>query len=489
VLPSGRLSWYEPATNRWWQRNHFGGAARDTDLGFIERRGLRGFSVNHPRAPKHLQATKMSLEAYEARMGIQRQRALHASQSQAHLLRVHLGNPGGVGDLAIDANAPTTGTLGSHRSGLSDRPQVLAALIKNTVGGNGGDPAAMRRRSLADALATTEERAVVGTNTMRGLGERTQLSPGQPDPTGFEALEDTVHARPTKVAPAAVQPAPSAAATPAPAQHIAEERRETNGESVAQQQAPLQNDKRVQTQLAAQAWAAQRRDGRRMTIPPPMPRSATPPPSSMIGSAGRTTSRVGPSLAPTSVAVSSSSPLVTPSRSSLRDRLILAGTVGAAALAAVALYGSSGSPTSTSAAAAGASANPLPTVATVVPPPPAALTAPIAATSAQAIAAGSAVGATASSGEHRSVEVLPAAKPAAEAPSPGAAPALAPTAPPHAALAARAAKGPRPKLAKQPLDNPYDEMEPGPTPAGAAPARTAAPTGVEPLDRLVDERR
>ena len=471
VLPSGRLSWYDPATNRWWQRNHFGGAARDTDLGFIERRAGRGFSVNHPRAPKHLQATKLSLEAYEARMGIQRQRALHASQSQAHLLRVHLGNPGGVGDLAIDASGPTGGSLGNHRSGLSDRPQVLAALIKKTVGGangtNGADAASMHRRSLAEALATTEERGVVGASTLRGVGDqRTQLSASQPDPSGFEALEDTVHAYEAKPPPAAVQ-APSVVV-----QRPADEHREPGDESFARQQARLQVEKRVQTQRTAQAWAAQRpRDARRTTIPPPMPRTAAPPPS-MMGASGRTTSRVAPSLAPTSMGVTGSSIPVTRPLSSLRDRLILGATVGAAALAAVALYGSSGAPTSAPAAAG--SGHPLPTVATVLPPP----TAPTASAPTAATTAGLATP-TVSSGEHRSVEILPGPKPAAEAPSPGSAP----PPPPHAAAAPRAAKGPRPRLAKQPAsNNPYDDMQPGPMPTAAA------ATG-EPLDRLVDDRR
>ena len=172
--------------------------------------------------------------------------------------------------------------------------------------------------------------------------------------------------------------------------------------------------------------------------------------------------------------VTGSSIPVTRPLSSLRDRLILGATVGAAALAAVALYGSSGVPTSASGAAPGTSANPLPTVATVVPPPAAPMASNAAATSPSGL-----ITPTASSGEHRSVEVLPAAKPAAEAPSPASLP------PPHAAAPPRAAKGPRPRLAKQPGSiNPYDDMQPVP-----APAAGPAPATAEPLDRCVDERR
>jgi hypothetical protein len=453
VLPGGRLSWYEPAGNRWWQRNHFGGAARDTDLGFIERRGGRGFSVNHPRAPKHLHATKMTLEAFESRMGIQRQRALHASQSQAHLLRVHLGNPGGVGDLAIDGTAPTVAGLGA-RSGQSDRPQVLAALIKASVGAaNGADASSVRRRSLAEALATNEERAVVGAS-VRAVGERTQVSAiATSDPTGFEAIENT---QALGVEPMA--PPPPAAAPP-------HDGRRTTG-SVAAEQTQLQIERRAQTARSAQAWAAQRpKDARRTTIPPPIPRTMPgPPPANprSIGAAGRTTgspSKMSPrassgttgkaaaSIAPTAMNVGSAPPRPV---SSVRDRLLLAAAVGAASLAAVALYGATGSPTAAPAAAASAAATAAPAPVASAPPAPVA-------------------SATPTPAEARSAET-----PAAAAPPTEAAPTASAVAAPRPAP--RAARGPRPKLAPgapKGDPNPYD---PPPAPADA-------------IERLVDERR
>jgi hypothetical protein len=456
VLPGGRLSWYEPASNRWWQRNHFGGAARDTDLGFIEKRSGRGFSVNHPRAPKHLHATKMTLEAFESRMGVQRQRALHASQSQAHLLRVHLGNPGGVGELALDANAPTMGGLAA-RSGLSDRPQVLAALIKASVGAaNGADAASVRRRALAEALASNEERAVVGAQ-VRAVGERTQVSAAAtpPDPT-FEAIEDTVAVGAAMGAP--VQPtAPIVSAPP-------NDGRRTTGGSVAAEQKRLEMERRAQTARASQAWAAQRpKDGRRTTIPPPMPRTMPGPPPvnprsfgntvrstgsparmSVGAGAGRITGKAAAaSIAPTAINVGSTPPR--PS-SSIRDRLLLAAAVGAASLAAVALYGSTGAPTNATAPAASAAAS-----------------APAPAPSATPAAVASAAPAPA---EVRSADVPAAAKPTDAVP-----PASAVAARP----APRAARGPRPKVATGAAakgdPNPYD------------------PPGVEPIERLVEERR
>jgi hypothetical protein len=445
VLPGGRLSWYDPATNRWWQRNHFGGAARDTDLGFIEKRAGRGINVTHPRAPKHLHATKMTLEAYEARMGIQRQRALHASQSQAHLLRVHLGNPGGVGDLAIDANGPTVGSLGSHRSGLSDRPQVLAALIKASVGAvNSADASFLRRRSLADALASDEERAVVGAPGC-AVVDKTQLSAGQEDPTGFEAAHDTIHARDVK------RPMPPMRPPPA----VDDVVDNTAAESFAHEQGRRDVERRAQTSRAAQASASQRRaDDRRATIPPPLPRASASPANAarptgnggrMTGGIGRITSRVGPSLAPTEMSLSN------PPRppSSLRDRLLLVAAVGAATVAAVAIFGSSGVPIRSAPTSAASAAMP-----TAAAPP--------------AVSAG-----VPSKPEPRSVESLPYANPGASSASADSV-ASAAASPPSQLAAARGPKGPRPKLTpggKGALANPYDSP------------------GTDPLEQLVEERR
>jgi hypothetical protein len=396
----------------------------------------------------------MTLEAFESRMGVQRQRALHASQSQAHLLRVHLGNPGGVGELALDANAPTVGGLGA-RSGLSDRPQVLAALIKASVGAaNSADAASVRRRSLAEALASNEERAVVGAQ-VRAVGERTQVSAAAtpPDPT-FDAIEDTVAVSAATGAP--LQPTAPVVSAPS------NDGRRTTGGSVAAEQKRLEMERRAQTARSAQAWAAQRpKDGRRTTIPPPMPRTMPGPPlvnprsfgnvvrstgsptrMSAGAGAGRITGKAAAaSIAPTAMNVGSTPPRPI---SSIRDRLLLAAAVGAASLAAVALYGSTGAPTN-------------------VPAPAASAAAPAPAPSATPAAVASAAPAPA---EVRSADVPAAAKPTDAVP-----PASAVAARP----APRAARGPRPKVATGAAPkgdpNPYD------------------PPGVEPIERLVEERR
>jgi hypothetical protein len=363
------------------------------------------------------------------------------------LLRVHLGNPGGVGDLAIDANAPIAGSLGNHRSGLSDRPQVLAALIKASVPAvNPADGPFLRRRSLAEALASSEERAAAGAS-MSAVGDKTQLSAGQADPTGFEAIEDTVAVREPRVPRRPTQPLPPSRST---------EDGDEGGESDSQQQAH-QVERRAQ---ASQASARQRlNEGRRATIPPPAQRAPLPLPASarIAGNIGRTTGRAHASVAPTAVNIGS------PSRppSSLRDRLLLVAAVGAASLAAVAIYGSSGAPTSAPGAAASGSMVPQPTAA--------ALTAAVA----------TATFPTSPTPELRPAE--PSAPPSTSAAGidPKLLPLAAPVSagPPAQLPAARVPKGPRPKIAAggtakpSAWSNPYD-----------------APSA-EPLEQLVEERR
>lgn len=89
LLPGGHLCWYDPATNTWWLRRLADGVLTDIEVGMIdpEHGTVREFLCRHSL---HLQATKLSLEAFEARVGITRQRAMRASQSRAYWLRASL---------------------------------------------------------------------------------------------------------------------------------------------------------------------------------------------------------------------------------------------------------------------------------------------------------------------------------------------------------------------------------------------------------------
>ncbi|HXX70439.1 MAG TPA: hypothetical protein VEK07_24875 [Polyangiaceae bacterium] len=89
ILPGGHLCWYDPASNTWWLRRSADGVLTDIEVGMIdpEHGTVREFLCRHSL---HLQSTKLSLEAFEARVGITRQRAMRASQSRAYWLRASL---------------------------------------------------------------------------------------------------------------------------------------------------------------------------------------------------------------------------------------------------------------------------------------------------------------------------------------------------------------------------------------------------------------
>jgi len=148
VLPGGHLSWYDPATNSWWLRRFSGGVLTDTDVGSAdaERGSVREFMGRHS---PHLLGTKMTAEAYEARVGVRRQRALRASQSRAFWLRAafggtHAGEPlelageerPAFGAMPADRNVavfeqpqPTRGSI------IDAAPDMQIAAVHSAIGG------------------------------------------------------------------------------------------------------------------------------------------------------------------------------------------------------------------------------------------------------------------------------------------------------------------------------------------------------------------
>jgi hypothetical protein len=136
VLPGGHLAWYDLATNTWWMRSHFGDELCESNLGFIDRGKGTVREVLSVWAPQHLQSTKMTLEAFESRMGIPRQRALHASQLRAYWLRSSLPDtrePKAAPRLEDDIETELNVVGRSNLPG----PQVLTALLRATLGQSG----------------------------------------------------------------------------------------------------------------------------------------------------------------------------------------------------------------------------------------------------------------------------------------------------------------------------------------------------------------
>jgi hypothetical protein len=104
VLPGGHMCWYDPTSNTWWlrQRRITDGAVTDIEVGVAdpERGTVREFICQHSL---HLQSTKMTTEAFEARVGTTRQRALRASQSRAYWLRSAIDRSRVVHPLEMEA--------------------------------------------------------------------------------------------------------------------------------------------------------------------------------------------------------------------------------------------------------------------------------------------------------------------------------------------------------------------------------------------------
>ncbi len=103
VLPGGHLCWYAPTTNTWWLRRLSDGILTDIEVGVADpaRGTVREFICQHSL---HLQSTKMTLDAFDARVGPARQRALRASQSRAYWLRASIEQPRGTRPLELEAD-------------------------------------------------------------------------------------------------------------------------------------------------------------------------------------------------------------------------------------------------------------------------------------------------------------------------------------------------------------------------------------------------
>ncbi len=106
VLAGGHLCWHDPTRNTWWLRRFVDGVYTDVEVGVAdpERGPIREFICRHSL---HLQATKMSLEAFEARVGATHQRALRASHSRAYWLRASLEDGRAVRPLELDGKTRT----------------------------------------------------------------------------------------------------------------------------------------------------------------------------------------------------------------------------------------------------------------------------------------------------------------------------------------------------------------------------------------------
>ena len=120
VSAGGHLIWHDPVSDNWWLRHHVADALVDTKLGPIDGRVSSVLEAVRARAPHSLSAAKMTIEAFEARLGVRRQHALQASQFQAHRLRATLGSPRRPWEVPDDPGKSPAGG-GGRRTGDAHR--------------------------------------------------------------------------------------------------------------------------------------------------------------------------------------------------------------------------------------------------------------------------------------------------------------------------------------------------------------------------------
>jgi hypothetical protein len=132
ILPGGHLRWYDPRTESWWTRRIEGNTFTDLNLGRADAKSVTAREFLDACTPQHLLSTKMSLDAFEARMGQRHEQALQAARSRAYGLRAAFGHLRGVqpaGDAQLQAAVQSL----RSRSDRPGRPQVFGALLRASL--------------------------------------------------------------------------------------------------------------------------------------------------------------------------------------------------------------------------------------------------------------------------------------------------------------------------------------------------------------------
>jgi hypothetical protein len=182
VLPGGHLCWYAPTTNTWWLRRLSDGVLTDIEVGVADpaRGTVREFICQHSL---HLQSTKMTLDAFDARVGAARQRALRASQSRAYWLRASIQQSRGTRPLELEAEVraelqaargarqtlppplPWSDGSASRSRSRSWTPAVPPKDVRQTLryGATGRTPSSIRPTSIS---APPPPNGVVGARTI-----------------------------------------------------------------------------------------------------------------------------------------------------------------------------------------------------------------------------------------------------------------------------------------------------------------------------------
>jgi hypothetical protein len=445
VMPGGHLTWHDPITDKWWLRHHLNQTLVDTRLGALDGRIGVVREAMRLRAPQALRAEKMTVAAFEARLGVRRQHALQASQFQAHRLRTLV-----------------VGTSGEVVPELESRGAVRTVEMRNEN----------RRRQLLTTPQEQEEEGLVEVN-QNELLDATQVprDAWSPTPGPTDQLRSSPQEPPrTKTTPPPLpveEHRPPAAAAQAPP---------------STPQVPV-----LQTPVP------QPPTPRAAPLPPPrVPdrpavAASTVPPISMKVAATKTPSNSSGWLLAASAIAGAATVLlaiVLYGRASSSIDGTPSASTHAASPPAAAATAAAQAPTATTVA--------VPVAATPPAPPPTviATTAPAAAPVATAVAAPSPLPAAPPPAAVAPPAPTNAVPTPAVAPAP-AAPAAVVTAAPVATVAAIAAAAPAAapvKVVRPRAAAPVARPAPAPAPAAPAPAPRATDES-DPLEGLIGERR
>jgi hypothetical protein len=146
VLPGGHMRWYDPASDTWWTRRILGDGPCDVNIGRADSRKSSPREFVDAHTPHHLSLTRMTADAFEARMGLSQQQALVAARSRAYLLRTTLGTsrPRPARGHELE------GGVRVERGGR--HPQVLGALLRASRAIEARENAVYEETVLADEV-------------------------------------------------------------------------------------------------------------------------------------------------------------------------------------------------------------------------------------------------------------------------------------------------------------------------------------------------
>ncbi|HSY22352.1 MAG TPA: hypothetical protein VK841_09570 [Polyangiaceae bacterium] len=497
VLPGGHLSWYDPATNSWWLRRHADGTLSDIKVGVADpRRGtVREFISGHV---PHLESTKMTLEAFEARIGVPRQRAFRASQSRAYWLRASVEN--------LQRDDALRAVLGAARSprDVSNGRQALSSLLRRSLGASGMGEAESRRVPDAPGATDIDDQTIVVDESVFEKDAALRAESRSPNEGGRPYGAD----RQTQRIGSNMQYEPSPrreesnryAVPPAPAPRGHVENEPTRHEAARARTVPpplpgegpiahLAVDPSASPTMASAAPADLRASagtvatvtipyagapGPAVTVPPSVPASASLPPAATLPLSASLP--LGASGRPTAVSVRPSQlPVGTGSRAALYGL----GSVVAAAAIIGAIFIRTGTPQAGEAPAAAARA---PEPANTVASPPSVVANTVAAANAPP-----SIGAPTAAATPPAAAVVTATAPAIVTP-PGT-----DVAPPRSSRIVPAPPAlPAPAVAPPPAATAKNAMaatNAAPAPSGPATVASHGATSAPPIDSLVDDRR